>query len=253
MKGAAADMFLNTVVASRNLLEAGRDAGVGRFALVSSFSVYKADALRRGAVIDETTPLEPVGIDKGNYAYVKVRQEQLFREHQQSAGFELVTLRPGVIYGPGGGAFSVRVGMSVMGRFWSLGGGAALPLTYVENCADAIAVAARRGAAGDVYNVVDDELPSCAQYLREYQANVRKLRVVRIPYPLFYLGSKLMARYSLKSKGQLPAPFTPSVVRAMFRPMQYSNTALKCLGWRQQVSTKEGMRRTFDWLREKGL
>jgi nucleoside-diphosphate-sugar epimerase len=250
MRGAAADMFLNTVVASRNLLDAVGSAGVRRVTLVSSFSVYRTVEMARGAVLDESAPREDTGIEKGSYAYAKTRQEQLFEEYQRNTNFELVTLRPGVIYGPGGGAFSARVGISAMGRFWSLGGGALLPLTYVENCADAVAVAAQNAQAGATFNVVDDGLPTCREYLRAYRQEVRPMRVMPIPYPVFLLGSALIEWYSNYSKGQLPAVFTPHVVRSMYRPLRYSNDALKSIGWRPVVDVRDGLARTFKALRE---
>ncbi len=61
--GAAADIFLNTVVASKHLLEAiAAASGAGghpiKVVLVSSFGVYGVAGLPRGHVVDEATPLE---------------------------------------------------------------------------------------------------------------------------------------------------------------------------------------------------
>ncbi len=249
MKGAAADMFANTVLGSRNLLEAAGAAGVRRIVLVSSFSVYRTADLRDGATLDEAVPREEVGIEKGPYAYAKTRQEQLFDEFRTQFGFESVVLRPGVIYGPGGGAMSPRVGLAAMGLFASLGGTVLLPLTYVENCADAIAVATLKAQPGSVFNVVDDDLPTCGEYLRQYRRNVKPLKVLRLPYPLFLWGAKLLQGYHKRSKGQLPAVFTPYVVRSMYRPLRYTNSALKALGWTPAVKTADGLARTWQALR----
>lgn len=246
MRGSAADMFANTVVGTRNVLDAAGATGVGRVVLVSSFSVYRTATLRSGAVHDESLAIELVGVEKGAYAYAKTRQEHLLNEYRDRFGFETVVLRPGVIYGPGGGEFSSRVGIRAMGLFFSLGRGAELPLTYVENCADAVARAALRGAPGSAYNVVDDDLPTCSQYLRAWQRSVGRLRVVPVPYWLFALGARGLVRYHRVSKGQLPAVFTPYVVRSMYRRLRYSNAALKSLGWGPRVSTQTGLARTFD-------
>lgn len=199
--------------------------------------------------MDESLPLEEVGTLKGDYAYAKSRQEQLFREYQSRFGFDLRVVRPGVIYGEGGGAFSPRVGLAAMGAFFSLGRGATLPLTYVSNCADAITCVALNGAAGQAYNVVDDALPTCRRYLTRYQREVRPLRVVPVPYWAFLLGSKLLAAYHRRSRGQLPSVFSPYVVRSMFRPLKYSNDALKAIGWTPRVTIDEGLGRTFAWLK----
>ena len=250
MRGSAADMFANTVIGTRNLLEAAGAAQVRRIVLISSFSVYCTEPLARGAELDESVALEADGVDKGPYAHAKTRQEQLFMEYRDQFGFESVVLRPGVIYGPGGGAFSSRVGIQAMGFFFSLGRGARLPLTYVENCADAIAVAALHAEPGSAFNVVDDDLPTCRHYLREYRRNVARLRVLPVPYWAFVFGARFLKRYHRRSKGQLPAVFTPYVVRSMYRPLNYSNAALKAIGWKQGVTTKEALQRTFRYFRE---
>jgi nucleoside-diphosphate-sugar epimerase len=242
MRGSAADMFANTVVGTRNVLDAAVAAGVRRVVMVSSFSVYRTADLPTGAVHDESVPIEEIGIEKGAYAHAKTRQEHLLAEYRQRYGFETVVLRPGVIYGPGGGAFSSRVGIRAMGVFFSLGGGAALPLTYVDNCADAVASATLHGLDGAAYNVVDDDLPSCRQYLARYRREVSGMRVVPVPYPAFMLGSRALVAYNRWSKGQLPAVFTPYVVRSMYRHFRYPNAALKALGWQPRVSTDTGLR-----------
>lgn len=251
MRGAAADMFANTVIGTRNLLEAGVAARVRRVLLVSSFAVYRTQPLAAGDVLDESVEMEADAVDRGAYAFAKTAQERLALEWQVRHGFELVRVRPGVIYGPGGGEFSARVGIQAMGVFFSLGGSATLPLTHVDNCADAIAVAALKGTPGAVFNVVDDDLPSCADYLRDYKKAVRPLRSIALPYAVLWWSSRWLERYHKRSKGQLPAVFTPRIVESMYRPLRYSNAALKALGWAPRVSTREGLAASFAHFREK--
>jgi hypothetical protein len=43
----------------------------------------------------------------------------------------------------------------------------------------------------------------------------------------------------------LPAVFTPYLVRSMYRPLRYSNAALKALGWQQRIPTSAAMERTL--------
>ena len=251
MKGAAADMFANTVLTSRNLLEAACEHKVSRIVLISSFSVYQAAKLKEGEVLsDSTTPIEPVGVERGAYGYAKTRQEHMFNEFQREYGFESVILRPGVIYGPGGGALSSRVGIRAMGFFFELGGDALLPLTYVENCADAVACAALSAPAGCTFSVVDDDLPTCRAYLKRYRHEVESLRRIPVPFWAFRLVSKGLVWYHKRSKGQLPAVFTPYVVDSMYRPLQYSNAGLKSIGWTQRIPTQDGIKTTFAYLKE---
>lgn len=251
MSGAPADMFLNTVVATKHLLDALAAAGRPiKLVLVSSFGVYGVAGLRRGAVVDEATPLEEHPERRDPYSFAKLRQERLVREAQARHGFPLVVVRPGVIYGPGGPRMSARVGLELAGRFLFLGGGNLLPLTFVESCADAIAVAGRADAAvGETYNVVDDGLVTARQYLRRYRREVKRLRVLPIPYPLLQVLSRLVAAYARWSKGQLPAVFTPYKTATSWKPTRFTNAKLKALGWRPLVDTGEGLRRTFEWCR----
>jgi nucleoside-diphosphate-sugar epimerase len=253
MGGAPADIFLNTVVASKNLLEAvARAPRPPKVVLVSSFGVYGFAALPRNAVVDEETPLEPHPERRVPYSHAKLRQERLFRDYQRKVGFPLVVLRPGAIYGPRGPVLSARVGLNLAGIFLALGGDNTLPLSYVDNCADAIALAADRAdAVGGTFNVHDDDLPTCDAYLAAYQKHVAKLRTVRIPYAAMLGLSALVERYHAWSKGQLPAVFTRYKTATTWKANRFDNGRLKGLGWRQRVATAEGMNRTFAWLKSR--
>jgi nucleoside-diphosphate-sugar epimerase len=246
MRGAAADLFLNSVVSSQHLLEALASEGVCKVILISSFGVYGVGDLPRGHTITETTPMEPHPERRDLYSYSKWRQETLFWEYQRRLGFPLVVMRPGVIYGLGGSAISSRVGLPLFGVFLLLGGRNKLPLSYVQNCAEAIVIAGRSDQAiGQVYNVHDDDLPTCKAFLRLYRQEVRKLRVVHVPYPLLQALSRLVARYHVRSRGQLPAIFTPYKTACSWKGNRFDNTKIKALGWRQIVPTQAGLQQTF--------
>jgi nucleoside-diphosphate-sugar epimerase/peptidoglycan/xylan/chitin deacetylase (PgdA/CDA1 family) len=245
-KGTATDLFLNSVVASRNLLDAVADRKPMRIVLVSSFGVYGVAELGRGAQVNEQTALEPHPEWRDHYAYSKLRQERLFWEYQQRNGFELVVLRPGVIYGPDGGHFSNRVGLAI-GK-WQLlfGGRNLLPLSYVDNCAEGVVFAGTHPhAAGQVYNIHDDNLPTCRQYLRAYQKNVTKIRSISLPYFGVQLLSSIVAKYNRYSKGQLPAVLTPYKAASQWGGNRFDNSKLRSIGWKQLVPTAEGLRRSF--------
>ncbi len=261
MKGSCADLFLNTVIASRTLLEAlearapearnGVPIEKTRIVLISSFGVYGVGSLARGALVNEDTETEPHPELRDPYSYSKLRQEQLFQEHQQKCGFELVVIRPGVIYGPGGGHFSSRVGLQIGPIFFHLGGRNKLPLSYVENCAEAIVVAGTLPeTAGEVFNVHDNELPTAAKYLREYKKHVKPIRSVRLPYFLTRLGGGILEIYHRRSLGQLPAILTRYKIATEWGGNRFSNKKLHATGWRQLNSTPDAMARTFEYFRQ---
>jgi nucleoside-diphosphate-sugar epimerase len=250
LKGSPAEMFMDSVVASRNLLDAVATMKPMRVVLVSSFGAMGVSGLGRGAMVDESTPMETHPEQRDVYSYSKLRQEQLFWEYKQKFGFELVVLRPGVIYGPGGGQFSNRVGLSLFGTFLHLGGSNLLPLTYVENCAEAIVVAAFYPAAdGQIYNVVDDDLLTSREYLSLYKKQVKPMRSVPVPYFALMMIARAVEGYSKRSKGQLPAIFTPYKTRAMWGGNKFSNAKLKSIGWHPIVSTRDALKKTFESFR----
>ncbi|MGB6974751.1 MAG: NAD(P)-dependent oxidoreductase [Terracidiphilus sp.] len=259
LKGSPAELFADSVVSSRNLLEAlearaNPSIQQTRVVLVSSFGVYGVVPLGRGARITEQSPLEARPELRDPYSFSKLRQEQLFWTHREKAGFELVVLRPGVIYGPGGGAFSNRVGLQIGPVFAHFGGTNLLPLSHVRNCAEAIILAGTHPeASGQVYNVHDDDLPTASFYLYQYRKQVRKIRSVRVPYFLTLRLASLIESYHRRSKGQLPAILTRYKVAAAWAGNEFQNVKLHSLGWRPLVSTQEGMAETFRALRGVGI
>jgi nucleoside-diphosphate-sugar epimerase len=252
LKGTPDEVVRSTVVMSKNLLEAMLSLRpLPKVVLVSSFGVYGTAELPRGALVDETTPLEPNATERDLYSQAKLRQEKLFWEYQKRLDFRLVVIRPGVIYGPRGTGISNRVGLKMAGAFLALGGKNPLPLTYVDNCAEAIAVAGERAEAdGHIYNVVDDDLPTCRSFLRRYRAQVEGIVAIPVPYPVLLGISHLFERGHRLSKGRLPALFTPYKTRTAWGGNRFDNGKIKGLGWRQIVPTAEGMQRAFAWLKE---
>ena len=253
LSGPAADIFLGTVVASKHLLDAiAASAHKPKVVLISSFGVYGVADTPKGHLLDESTPVEPHPERRDHYSHAKHRQEQLFFDYRAKHGLGFCVLRPGVIYGPGGGAFSSRVGIALPGMFLFLGGTNLMPLSYVDNCAEAVCVAAEHARFdGDVYNVLDDDLITCDDYLRRYQSEVGPMRVVPSPYFATVLLSKAVEWYHRYSKGQLPPIFTPYKTRTMWKGNRFSNAKLRALGFAPIVPTEEGLRRTFEYLREK--
>ncbi len=249
--GSAADMFLNSVVASKNLLEAVSKRKTVKVVLVSSFGVYGVADRPGGSVVNERTPLETRPEERDVYSYSKWRQEVLFHDYQREYGFPMVVLRPGVIYGPGGAPLSSRVGVNIFGLYFHFGRSNLLPLSYVTNCAEAIVVAGTNpDAVGEVYNVHDDDLPTARAYLQAYRRGVRRMPYITVPYFVTQWISRGVQAYHKHSKGQLPDVFTPYKSASAWKGNTFDNAKIKSIGWTQLVSTREGLTRCFAYWRE---
>ncbi len=243
------EAYLNSVVTTRNLLDAClRQNSLKRFVNVSSFAAYTNPRLVGRKVLDETCPLEPHPELRGEaYCFAKARQDAIVTEYGKNHGLPYVIVRPGVVYGPGNLAITGRVGIDTFGIFLHMGGSNPIPFTYVDNCAEAIALAGlHKGIDGEVFNVVDDDLPSSRQFLCLYKRNVKHFRSIYVPHFLSYGLCYLWERYSSWSEGQLPPVFNRSRWRAYWKGARYSNQKLKDrLGWLPKISTREGFQRYF--------
>jgi nucleoside-diphosphate-sugar epimerase len=250
MRGPPAGIFLDTVVASKRLLDVIASHPVKRFVLVSSLCVYGLADVPVDRLIDETTGLESHPERRDAYSYAKLRQELVVQEHAARAAFDLVILRPGTLYGPGGPPFSARVGLTVPGWLLHLGGNNVLPLSHVSNCAEAVVLAGTSNLlANGAYNVVDDDLPTAAEYVRRFKREVGRVRSVRCPFFATMLLSKLAERWHLSSRGQIPRVLTPYRTASLWRGHRFDNRKLRCAGWTPVVSTRDGLTGAFDDLR----
>jgi len=241
------DAFMNSVVTTRNLLEASLQyACLKRFVLVSSFAVYTNRQKSRR--LDESCPVEAHPELSGNACcFAKVKQEQIVTEFSKKFAIPYVIVRPGSVYGPGHPEITGRVGIRAFGPFLHLGGLNRIPFTYVDNCAEAIVLAGLvRGVEGEIFNVLDDDTPSSRRFLKLYKQNVRAFRSAYVPHMLSYALCYLWEKYSQCSEGQLPPAFNRRRWYAEWRRTSYSNAKLKQrLGWAPKVPTSEALRLYF--------
>src|SRR5450631_478787 len=107
------DAFMNSVVTTRNLLDAClRHHRLQRFVNVSSFAVYTNTDKTRGRLLDETCPVETHPEVRGEaYCFAKTKQDEMVAEYGENHKIPYVIVRPGAVYGPGNLAITGRVGI----------------------------------------------------------------------------------------------------------------------------------------------
>jgi nucleoside-diphosphate-sugar epimerase len=240
-----AGAFMNSALTSRNLMDAFlRDGQPKRFVNVSSFAVYSTLSLKRGDLLDESCPLEDAPQERFDaYGFGKLKQEELVKEYGRKYELPYVIVRPGYVFGPGKRELNSRVGLGSFGLLIQIGGSNPLPLTFLDNCAEAIVLTGLEpGLEGEIFNIVDDQPLTGRQFLRAYKKRVRSFRSIRIPYSAGYVLCCLWEKYSKWSKNQLPPAFNRRRCAAEWKGNRYSNRKLReRLGWRPRVPMQQAM------------
>ncbi len=250
--------FAGTVVATENLLAAMRAAEVKQLVAISTFSVYDYLAIPAGALLTEESPLDDDPALRDEYARTKLIQERLYREFGALPDQEVTILRPGMIYGPNN-LWHALLGADVGPRFLRIGRNATLPLTYVENCAQAVvdtaeALAARPDElAGEIINIVDDHLPTQQTYAEQVAARIETPPTISIPWPAMNAATTLLKKANSRLVGgraKFPGIAVPDRLHARFKPLRYTNNkAKRLLGWTPRYSFTEALDRSVEAVR----
>ncbi len=247
--------FAGTVIGTENVLACATEAGVSNLVAISTFSVYDYGERKANTLFDESFPViqDPTGRDE--YAETKLYQDELYQRFADLTGNRMVMIRPGMIYGENelwhpllGGEFgpiNLRVGFKVRP-----------PITYVENTAEAIVLAtavlldpaSAESVDDEVINVVDDDLPTNAEYAKRVSALIDAPSSVPVPLPIMQGVAKVGAfinRRAFEGRAKLPSIALPDQVDARFKPFRYSNEkAKRLLGWTPRYSLDEALARS---------
>jgi len=249
----AGDMYAQydgTVVATENLLSAMEEAGVNRIVSISSFSVYDYMKVPYFSTVTEMSPVEKDAFDRDEYAHTKLVQERLVRMWCTERKWDFTILRPGVIFGRDN-LWSARLGVRGSKVWLRIGAWAHVPLTYAENCADAIVAAAEsEGAKNHILNVVDDETPTQRRYVSLlHKRQTRRPVVVPIPYTVMWLlagGAKLFNKWLCGGGAKVPGIFVPCRLAARAKPLKYTNAGIKAaMGWKPIWNLKDSLDRSL--------
>jgi len=247
------DAFLNSVVTTKNLLQAAAPVqALKRFVNISSFAVYSNWNLRAGGRLDESCEMERTPHLRGDaYCYAKVKQDELVIAVCRKENIPFVIVRPGVVYGPGNMKLPGRIGIGSFGLYLHLGGANKIPFTYIDNCAQAIILAGlKKGVEGEIFNVVDDDLPSSRHFLKLYKEQVDDFRSLYLPHAVSYLLCYLWEKYSQWSDGQLPPVYNRRAWSSAWKGNTYSNEKIKQrLGWKMTINFEQAVRRDFAMLK----
>ncbi len=231
----------DNVEGTRHLLEAAARAGVRRLVHVSSAGIFGASAA--GAPITEDTPLDPEIEKRGDYAWSKAESDRLVRDFR-ATGLECVVVRPGILWGAEQAPFFGRLVLPVpgaSGRRMVVGSpDALLPLTHVDNAADAIVLAAERGKAGGTYNVVDGTFEQGRYLDLLRRAGAARFDPVYVR-PLLFEPVALACEVATRATGR-SLPLSRYKLRRATESLRYdTRRAREDLGWEPRVGLEEGI------------
>jgi nucleoside-diphosphate-sugar epimerase len=247
------DCFLNSVVTTKNLLDfAIKEPSLKRFVNTSSIAVYTNEKIPKNGVLDETCQVDTKLAERAEpYTYAKAKQDELVLEYAAKYKLPHVIVRPSVVFGPGKVKISDRIGTATFGVFLHLGLSNTIPMTYIDNCAEAIVLAGlRRGIDGEVFNIVDDNLPTSRQFLRQYKKQVKYFPSVPVPYWLWHFFNSLWEKYSKWSEGQLPPVFNRRSCEVYWKRIRYSNKKTKeMLKWEPRVQMDRALEIFFIFMK----
>ncbi|NEU74379.1 NAD(P)-dependent oxidoreductase [Hassallia byssoidea VB512170] len=241
--------YNSTVVGTENLLKAMMSAQVQRLVAISSFSVFDYLYIASGEIISEDSPIEREPKQRDVYAQTKLIQENLVRDFSEKHNINVTIIRPGVVYGRDN-LWNASLGVKVSQQLWiQIGKNAQIPLTYVENCAEAIVTAVNsQEAIGKTLNIVDDDLPTQSIYFEKLiELQKRSPFTIKIDWTMMrwlartsWLFNKLLA-----DKVKLPGILIPARLHARFKPLRYSNTrAQQVLNWKPKYSLDAALERS---------
>lgn len=242
------DVFRRVNVdATRHLLDAAEEAGVGRFVHCSTVGVQ--------GEIEDPPATEAYRTKPGDhYQATKLEGERLARRRFEG-GLPGTVVRPVGIYGPGDTRFLKLFRAVDRGHFVMIGSGETLyHLTYVEDLVRGIRLAARRPeATGEVFTLGGPRYTTLRE-LVDTVADVlgRPRPRLRVPYRPVYWASVVCERVC-RFLGVEP-PLFPRRVEffGLDRAFDISK-AREMLGYEPRVDLEEGLRRTAEWYREEGL
>ncbi len=203
------------VEGARVLLRVARSEGLRRLVIGSGYWVYRGGS----GELTERSPVEPLGESRINF-----ETERVALTEAGASGPEVLVVRPGMVYGDGSWFRSTLDGIRA-GEYRIVGDGAnRWSFVARDDVGTGFARILERGAAGEVYNLVDGRPAPWREFI-EYVATA-----VARPTPESVSPESGAARYGREVAHHLAAD------RAA------SSAKLEALGWRPRYpSYREGI------------
>jgi nucleoside-diphosphate-sugar epimerase/streptogramin lyase len=236
------------VKGTENVCRAALAAGVRRVVHTSSWTVY---GIALGTPAREDFLLTPF---REPYAITKAAGDALVQRMIVEERLPAVIVRPGTFFGPGDRLHFARMAARVSsGRAVIVGrGDNALPFVYVTDVVQGLLRALEGEAAiGQAYNITNDQPLTQQEFL---QAIADELRAgpprIHLPYRDLYAAGYAAERFASLTRTRRPPVLTRLGVKLFGTDNRHSiEKAGRELGYKPQVTLREGIRLAADWYR----
>ncbi len=242
------DYVATNITGTRQLIEAARTAGAGRFVQVSSPSVAHAGTSLVGVGAGPADPEHA----RGSYARSKAYAEQLALA-ADGPDLQVVAVRPHLVWGPGDTQLVGRIiDRARSGRLPLIGNGAALiDSTYVTNARDAIVAALDRvdSAHSQALVVTNGEPRPVGELIGDIcRAAGAPAPTWRVPTPLAWSAGAIVEGVTALSARlpRVPTLTEPPLTRFLVGQLSTAHWfdqrhTREVLGWTPAVSIDEGL------------
>jgi 2-alkyl-3-oxoalkanoate reductase len=255
VSGSSAAFDRTDVYGTQSVLAEAERAGVRRLVFVGTLAGYPLAQQKDGTVIDERCPFDATGL-LGHYARAKGEAESVVLAAHRRGALEAVIVRLGLVCGIGANALPPHVCQKAP-RGWVIlfgDGNVPLPLTYIDNSVEALVLAATAaGAAGESFNIVDDDVLTQREYLALLHSATRgRPRVLRLPAGAYHaLG--LAAELAAAARKKEPSTNRYRVRTRLARVRWDCSKAKRVLQWHPRTPLRDGLAATFQYYASKGL
>jgi len=238
---------LVNVEGTRNLLDAAKKFQVKRFVHCSTVGV-------QGTIEDPPADEDYRFCPGDHYQQSKMDGELLARTYFDE-GLPVSVVRPVGIYGPGDSRFLKLFKPINKGRFFMIGTGQVLyHMTYIDDLIDGIILCGTRDEAlGEVFTI-GGERYTTIRVLVDTIADVLGKKPPKLSVPFFPVAVAAEICDKICRPLGISPPLYPRRVEFFQSDRAFSiEKARTLLGYQPKVNLREGLSRTADWYREKGL
>jgi nucleoside-diphosphate-sugar epimerase len=236
------------VEGTRNIVQAAANANVERFVHISTVAAYGSHV---SGDVYEDEPLRPIAYP---YALTKAEGEKIVQEIAHKSGMEYTIVRPGMIYGPYAGMWTV--GLFKVARMrpalWINDGRGSAHLIHAEDVVSFLTVSAAHPAAeNQIFNCSADPSQTWREVISEYGHLIgrdwKPISLKRVVLPMAEI-TKLVSPSISMGKNM------PELIKFMMRDVTFKMTkARDLLDWSPRVDLETGIASCVPSLKKRGL